>query len=124
MASETPGEVLAPDCPRCGCNDTTVVKPPDPARDKWWGAGLAECRHCGLRYNFRGSQNGHAGNGQPAPAAPAGPQRIIPVVPCERCDTEMRVTQTRKQLRYYKCPDCGHTRKLARADAAGVGSRE
>ena len=95
------------DCPNCGCNDTTVIQEPNPARGRWWGSGSASCAHCGLVFSFRPPMDGTP-DSQPA--------KIIPELTCEACGGEMKVSQTRNLVRWYKCSDCGATRKVARKD--------
>lgn len=97
------------DCPNCGCNDTEVTKQPDPARGVWWGSGSAKCAHCGIAFSFRPPVDGTPDGNTPA--------RIIPQLTCAECGGEMKVTQTRNLLRWYKCVDCGATAKVARKDA-------
>ena len=92
-----------PACPRCGCEDSTVIKQPDQTKSVWWGSGTAECNHCGQRYCFKPDW-------QP-PAA----ERRIPAVVCQ-CGETMRVTHTRKSVRYLRCDACGATTKAARKD--------
>lgn len=49
-----------PECPRCGCRDSSILRAPAPVLDdgeeKWhWGTGggSARCKHCGNQFSFR-----------------------------------------------------------------------
>lgn len=106
-----------PACPRCGCRDARILQ--EPAAKSWWACGRARCRHCGLVYGFRDTSPSPA----PGPAAdpapePAAEPRTDPATPppltCGDCHERMKVSSTRKLFRWYKCPRCGKTQKVAR----------
>jgi hypothetical protein len=45
-----------PECPRCGCQDSEILKPPPQAPEReilWWAWGHARCRHCGHPFTFQ-----------------------------------------------------------------------
>ena len=43
-----------PACPRCHCRDVAIRNWPEVSG--WMAQGRAQCRHCGLRFNFRARQ--------------------------------------------------------------------
>ena len=51
-----PGDI-GPSCPRCGCNDTTVIRPDRP--DSWFPCGVAHCNcdGCNAEFTFREGQD-------------------------------------------------------------------
>jgi len=51
------GEV-GPPCPRCGCNDTTVLRAPK--ADEWFHSGVAKCNCEGCEVEFTIHDDGQA----------------------------------------------------------------
>ena len=129
-----------PACPTCGCQDARIIREPR-ADQAWFGSGLARCRHCGRRFNFRQVQSAppmapepplmdgddHIGDANKKVAVDHVPEvtKKIEAVPeavpsgkrriaCEDCDVRMKVTSTREAYRWYKCPNCGKTEKIPR----------
>jgi len=90
------------------------------------------CRHCRRVYVAAAPEAPAPPDDRSAPPQPpaaqvpvaAGPADSIPVpasipaVPsasvCPDCGGKTRVSSTRKQFRWLKCADCGHTRKVSR----------
>lgn len=119
-----------PACPNCGCEDAEILeqpKPsPDPKQGGWWGSGRAECNACGREFRFKELPKPPEPPADPAPVfdEPANPvavleppqveKRVVPVVKCPDCGGEMKITSSRKVVRYHKCPKCGQTAKTAR----------
>lgn len=101
-----------PDCPRCGCDDVTVLREPDPAAN-WFAYTRLRCNHCGREWNAK-----------PRPPAPAPIQPPVDATPiyrpavrpkCPECGSrENRVTSTELPIRNHKC-HCGATFKSLEA---------
>jgi predicted RNA-binding Zn-ribbon protein involved in translation (DUF1610 family) len=113
-----------PECPRCGCRDSRILQKPNPKR--WYGRfGKARCGHCFLLFSIQDDDVGDVD--QPSQeddfedgldiAEPAQEQPDKTKLPpdCQSCGTEMKVSSTRKAFRWYKCPECGKTKKVPRA---------
>jgi len=52
-----------PECPRCGCTDTVIIRPPaDPPdvdpdeRGVWFSDGRAACQFCNTEFCFRATK--------------------------------------------------------------------
>ncbi len=102
-----------PECPHCGCRDSEILKEPAGGRS-WFNSGRARCRHCGMEFSFQELPP------EPEPAPIVEPEQTVPIQIAERtipapkcpdCGGEMRVTSTRKAVRYHKCDACGRTMK-------------
>jgi len=119
-----------PDCPYCGCNQATIVRPPQ-KDEQWWPTGKAKCGHCGRLFSFKELPVPVETVSPPPIITPYEPsldlreqegggrviQRIVPRVICPECDVPMKVKSTQKSrdgsrtIRYHKCPQCGKTDK-------------
>ena len=108
-----------PACPRCGCQDAEILAQPDASQGHWYGAGRARCRHCNLIYHFKELPKFDVA-ASPPELERKDPVREIPIVTCDDCRTEMKVTKTEGKVRRYRCATCGRTAKRARADAEPV----
>ncbi len=125
---------MGPACPNCGCRDVELLREPsphqldgagnDPDKKSWWGSGLAECNHCRRQFHYKElpAQPEPPAEEVPAPREEALPEPdppriekvVIPVVTCKDCGAKMKITSTKKAVRYHKCPTCGNTAKTAR----------
>lgn len=120
-----------PRCPRCGCEDSQVLRyPPVGAEGTWWGlSGKAACKHCGLRFDFVQRKD--------APRAPVTEiddraEQVAPelsrsavdtvaryyVYLCGKCQKpSLKVTSapaagpSGERVRHHVCKDCGATFK-------------
>lgn len=105
-----------PACPRCGCQDAEILAQPVPGQATWYGAGRARCKHCNLIFHFKETATAAAA-GESRAADRKEPVREIPIVMCDDCGVEMKVSKTEGKVRRYRCATCGRTAKRARADA-------
>lgn len=117
-----------PNCPRCGCNQSKVLQEPSATEGvyvkagerrtglAWFASGRARCGHCGTVFAFREKKAGSASLPQSTPTElPATAEaRTMPVLTCEKCGETMKISSTRKTVRWHKCPRCGATRKTPR----------
>ncbi len=113
-----------PECPRCGCRDSKILAKPEPK--SWFRRfGRARCGYCETVFSFKEAGAGDETGCDPAnDAIGDDPGQLIAsevaaIVPrsvpvCAECRIEMRVSSTRKAYRWYKCPRCGSTRKVAK----------
>ena len=117
-----------PECPNCGCRDAELLREPipdTPQQKTWFGSGLAECNHCRRRFHFKElpaqpqpppieDVSVELEEPAPLPDPPRIEKTFMPVVMCDDCNVQMRITSTKKALRYHRCPQCGNTAKTAR----------
>ncbi len=107
-----------PECPYCGCNDTTITQRP-PAGEKgvdwWFGFGQAKCNFCGRSFSVKELPP----ESEPElPPAREEPPSSVPFVSvrCPACkSTNTIVTKSPKPMpegtikfRYHKCRACGN----------------
>lgn len=126
-----------PPCPNCGCRDAEILREATPRPEgwkpdpdvSWWDQqidtqGRAKCKCCRLEFTFKEvltePEEPEMPISEPEAAAVAtsAPTVIstqtVPTVACPECGAAMRVTSTRRSVRYHKCPKCGKTSKTAR----------
>jgi transcription elongation factor Elf1 len=109
-----------PACPRCGCQDSEVVREPyvreTSPHVKTWAEkqirGLAYCRFCGAQFQFlpededddTTTMNYALADPMPAPPPPEPPKKPIA---CPECGSrQATVYSTKPKKRYYRCHDC------------------
>lgn len=81
------------DCPRCGCNATSLI-----GRSRWWGDTIEKrsCDHCGKRFTCSAEED-------------AAVDAVVYVrVQCPDCGgDDCPVTSTQRPVRHHRCRDCG-----------------
>lgn len=107
-----------PDCPRCGCDDVTVLREPDPAAN-WFAYTRLRCNHCGREWNARPqqveSEERRVESETPTPPDSTPVYRPAVRPRCPECGSrENRVTSTDLPIRHHKC-QCGATFKSLEA---------
>lgn len=110
---------VGPACRRCGCQQATILREPVAGDHSWWGTGTAKCSHCGLVFGIKAAdlEVEQIAEAEPDPKPEPTPkieQRTIAVVTCEWCNVAMKISSTRKTIRWHKCPQCGRTKKTPR----------
>jgi transposase-like protein len=111
--------ITGPECPRCGCQDSSVIR-----RGVRWGQPWSRrrCHNCGEAWACNDPPPAAPGDARlaagddavPIDPPPPDPDRgvIYHVVRCPNCGSDhCKVTSTRRPVRYHRCDDCGHTFK-------------
>lgn len=122
-----------PECSRCGCRDSEILREAVPG--SWFSTGQARCRHCRLVFSFRVSVAvapptihqepppmpqeaafDAIDTRPPVMEPPRQPRVSVAPGPllCEACGGTMKVASTRRTMRYLKCTACGATAKQPR----------
>lgn len=114
-----------PECPHCGCNQSEILREPQPEGEtrSWWGSGLARCGHCGATFHFQELSQPTVPapvveHQEPVIETPAEEPVAVPyvTVTCPKCGSDqVRVTSTRRPIRRHKCRECQHTFKSVEA---------
>ena len=109
-----------PDCPRCGCDDVTILREPDPGTN-WFAYTRLRCNHCGRVWNARPAAAAESDEPSEENETPAPPVDTTPVYrpavrpKCPECGSrENRVTSTELPIRHHKC-QCGAAFKSVEA---------
>ena len=117
--------VDGPECPTCGCRDSTLVR-----ATTHWGerAERRQCRHCGRTWTYTPDAAGESEEAKPSPPHPLTPSPPDPDTPdsssCPGCGSgNVIVTSTQKRVRYYRCRACGGRFKRGRPGAEGPEKR-
>lgn len=100
--------VDGPECPRCGCTDSEIVR----WQRGWSGRRQARrrCRHCGAVFSGESEQDDDEEDAVGEPAA-RQPVRYV-TTRCPSCGSaDVKVTSTRRPIRHHKCQACGETFK-------------
>ncbi|UCG33288.1 MAG: hypothetical protein JSU68_01405 [Phycisphaerales bacterium] len=99
--------VDGPECPDCGCQDSTRL-----SEASKWGkkAHWRECRHCRRRWIAQSQAEAETNHGTPQ-VSHGEPVVVYPTpakIHCPECNcTDTRVTTTRRPVRHHKCRHCG-----------------
>ena len=95
---------IGPECEKCGCADTEVIREPNP--DSWFASGQAQCNHCNRMFYFKGEEKKN-GEEEKKPINLQGDAVIYRPVRCPACNSkDISVTSTVKPVRYHKCNSC------------------
>lgn len=117
-------QIVGPECPRCGCRNSFVVKV-----QSWFGARviLRRCRHCATRFNAPAepveepSLDIPKGGFLPESAKTVSYSSALVKCRCPKCQARnppVKSTQTAgdsAKIRHHKCAKCGETFKSVEA---------
>lgn len=105
-------KIQGPNCPKCGCNASTVVR-----LSTQWGKTIEHracdyCLHVYCAPAADGPADGRAVD-PPAPSLqpPASDDSGVayPILRCPKCHSrDVRVTSTRRPVRHHQCTACRH----------------
>ena len=92
---------VGPACPRCGCQDSAIIRRPADGESKWFQRqhGRAQCRNCGLRFQIASIDEPKIIS-PPIHAAMPDIEHHEPIIDSERANGVI----------YYQqilCPECG-----------------
>ena len=78
----------------------------------WFGSGVARCKACGARFHFR--EMPEVEHREPVVETHDAGEIGVPYVQmqCVSCGGQnVRITSTRRPIRWHRCEDCGGTFK-------------